>query len=172
MIRVDLSKCTGCKRCETACAFFHTKKVSNRLARIKVVNIYKSGIDGPVVCVQCQEQYCMECPANALYRGPLGQVMYSPHKCVQCGTCERQCPIGAIELFNETVYVCNLCEGNPQCVKVCTEGAITYRPDEERPSLKDFKNTKNTKMNPSEKRYTYIETQGVAVRKKWRESHG
>lgn len=166
MIHVDLSKCTGCRRCETACAFFHTGKVSNWLARIKVVHQYETGIDGPVACVQCKEQYCMVCPVNALTIGPLGQVVHSPTVCVLCGTCEDTCPIGALEVFDGLVYVCDLCGGRPQCVRACTEGAITYT--DERPSLTM---KPEIKMNPSQKRYTYIRTQGEPLRQKWKENH-
>jgi len=56
MIRVDLSRCTGCRRCEAACAFFHTGRINPELARLKVVHLYETGIDGPVVCQQCEER--------------------------------------------------------------------------------------------------------------------
>lgn len=169
MIRVDVSKCTGCRRCETACAFFHTGKVSNRLARIKVVNLYESGIDGPVVCAQCKERYCMDCPVNALTIGSEGQIVYSPTGCVLCGTCETHCPIGAIEVFNECVYVCDLCGGRPKCVEACTEGAITYDPDGD-VSLEGLE--KPEKMSPDQKRHNYIRTQGEELRRTWREERG
>jgi len=165
MIRVDVSKCTGCRRCETVCAFFHTGKVSNRLARIKVVNLYESGIDGPVVCAQCKERYCMDCPVNALTIGSVGQIIYSPTGCVLCGTCETQCPIGAIEVFNECVYVCDLCGGRPKCVEACTEGAITYDPDGDM-SLEGLERAE--KMNPDQKRHNYVRKQGEELRKTWR----
>ena len=66
MIQVDLYKCTGCRRCEAACAFFHTGRINPSLARIKVTLLYESGLDGPVVCQQCQERYCLKCPEEAL----------------------------------------------------------------------------------------------------------
>ena len=69
-IEVDLNVCTGCKKCEVACAFFHTGRVGNRLARIKVLNLYEIGIDGPVVCLQCEEKFCLQCPVGALSLGP------------------------------------------------------------------------------------------------------
>jgi Fe-S-cluster-containing hydrogenase component 2 len=164
MICVDMEKCTGCRRCEIACAFFHTGRVSRLLARIKVVTCY-DGIDSPVVCVQCKEQYCLECPANALSVGELGQIVSSPTVCTNCGACERLCPIGALELVDGLVYVCDLCGGRPQCVKACTESAIVYDPDGERPSL-----DRGEPMNPDKKRYTYVKMQGSTLRKKWRET--
>jgi ferredoxin len=66
--------------------------------------------------------------------------------------------------------VCDLCGGRPQCVEACTEGALIYDPDGERPSLAAF--TKTKKMNASEKRWNYIKIMGWPTREKWRESHG
>lgn len=168
MIRVDISKCTGCKRCEAVCAFFHTGRISNRLARIKVLNLYDIGIDAPTVCVQCSERYCMQCPSNALTLGRFGQVIASPTLCTSCGTCEKNCPIGAVELFNDLVYVCDLCGGEPKCIEACTEGAIIRDDHEvERISLSVFKQeTKD--MNPSQKRHVYLRALSSDLRNKWR----
>ena len=167
MIEVDISKCTGCKRCEAVCAFFRTGKINNRLARIKVMNLYEIGIDGPVVCNQCKERYCMCCPDDALSMGSLSQVIISPTLCTLCAACEQACPIGAIEIFDDLVYVCDLCGGRPKCVEACTEGAITYEAEgAEYPSLAFFKKETNN-MNPSQKRHFYIKRQGSEVRKKW-----
>lgn len=171
MIRVDVSKCTGCKQCESVCAFFHTGRVNNHLSRIKVMNLYETGIDGPVVCNQCTERYCMKCPENALTIGKFGEVIVSPTMCILCGTCEKNCPIGALEIFNEIVYVCDLCGGNPKCVKACTEGAITWDKDvSEQISLEELKK-QTKKMNPSQKRYFCINKLGSEVRKKWRRAN-
>jgi len=156
MIQVDISKCTGCHRCETACAFFHTGRINNRLARIKVMNLYETGTDGPVLCVQCEEHYCLRCPENAMGFGDQGQIIISPGNCTSCGVCEKACPIGAIEIFNKRVFVCDLCGGKPKCVEACTEGAIVYVPNAaEHPSLAAI-NRETKKMNPSEKRRHYL----------------
>ncbi len=167
MINVDLTKCTGCRRCEVACAFFHTGKVNRHLSRIKVLNLYETGIDGPVVCVQCQERYCMRCPSDALSIGKLGQVVASPTVCTLCGSCEKSCPIGANEIFDDIVYVCALCGGKPKCVEACTEQAIVFDENGERPSLAEIKE-KTKKMNPSQKRQFYLYRLGMEVRKRWR----
>lgn len=172
MLTVDLSKCTGCKRCECACAFFRTSRISNRMARIKVVNLYEIGIDGPVACGQCEERYCDCCPSSAISKGAQGEVVVSPTLCGLCGACEKACPIGAIEIFDELVYVCDLCGGRPKCVEVCTEGAISATGGEGggRPSVAMFKK-KALGMNAAEKRALYVKTMGAEVRKRWGKTH-
>jgi carbon-monoxide dehydrogenase iron sulfur subunit len=168
VIQVDISKCTGCRRCETACTFFHTGRVNHHMARMKVLHLYEMGIDGPVVCQQCLERYCMVCPVNALTVGKLGQVVVSPTICTLCGACEKACPMGAVTKFNDIVFVCDLCGGNPRCVEACTEGALTFDPDHEtHPSFTVLK-TETHKMNPSEKRHHYIMKKALEVRKLWR----
>jgi len=169
MIKVDISKCTGCRKCETVCAFFHSGKVNHRLARMKVLNLYETGLDGPLACVQCQERYCLSCPENAITIGTYGQIIVSQTRCTLCGICEKACPIGSVEIFNEIVVVCDLCGGRPKCVEACTEGAIAYEPEEkEGPSLAAFKK-QTKKMNPSQKRHYYLQTLGSKLREIWRQ---
>ncbi len=167
MIKVDLSKCTGCRRCEAACAFFHTGRINPLLARIKVIHLYESGIDGPVVCQQCLERYCLKCPENALSLGPQGEVICSPTVCNLCGVCEKACPIGAIEIFSEFVYVCDLCGGDPKCIPACTEGALRFDPDEkDRVSLAEVK--KETQgQTPVQKREFFLRKTGRKLREGW-----
>ncbi len=168
MIRVDINKCTGCRKCETACAFFRSGKINHRLARIKVLNLYEIGVDGPVACIQCKEQYCLCCPDDAIGVGPLGQLIVSPTSCTLCSACEKACPIGAIDIFKDFVYVCDLCGGKPRCVGVCTEGAISFELEvKEHTSLDAFKK-ETKKMNPSQKRQHYLKKISSEVRKRWR----
>lgn len=172
MIKVNWEKCTGCRRCEVACAFFHTGRVNRQKSRIKVLNLYELGLDGPVVCNQCQERFCMRCPDNALSLGKDGQVIVSPTVCTLCEICEKLCPIGAIEIYDDIVYVCDLCGGKPKCIDVCSEGAIEYVqvPQIQKPSLAEvFKKTK--RKNASQKRHWFLKAQGLTVRKKWGARH-
>jgi Fe-S-cluster-containing hydrogenase component 2 len=91
--------------------------------------------------------------------------------CHICGACETNCPIGAIELFEDIVYVCDLCDGQPRCVEACTEGALTWYPERiDGPSL-DGEKEATKKLNPSQKRKRYLDKQGEALRKQWRKVH-
>lgn len=168
MIKVDITKCTGCRKCETACAFFHSGKINHELARMKVLNLYEIGVDGPVACIQCKEQYCLCCPDDALRVGPLGQLIVSPTACTLCSACEKSCPIGAIDIFDDFVYVCDLCGGKPRCVEACTEGVLSFDPGEkEHLSLAAHKK-ETKKMNPSQKKQRYLRKICSEIRKKWR----
>jgi Fe-S-cluster-containing dehydrogenase component len=74
--------------------------------------------------------------------------------------------MGALEIFNKFVYVCDLCGGKPKCVDACTEGAIVYEPESiEHVSLEKIKK-ETAKMNPSEKRRFYTQTIGLKRRKR------
>ncbi len=166
MIQVDLSRCTGCRRCEAACAFFHTGRINPELSRLKVVHLYESGVDGPVVCQQCKERYCMVCPEDALSRGDHGEVVCSPTVCTLCGACEKACPIGAVTQFQGFVYICDLCGGDPKCVKACTEGVLRFEGGEQ-PSFRDIhKETRG--LNPQERRHLYISRLGQKLRATWK----
>jgi Fe-S-cluster-containing hydrogenase component 2 len=149
------------------CSFFHSGKIGRSGARIKVVKIEDIGIDYPVVCQQCQERYCTKCPEKAIRVDSLGQVIVSPTLCTACGTCEILCPIGAIELFEEIPLVCDLCGGDPRCVKACTLDAIHYDPEVTGAiSLKDFKKSSRG-LNPEEKRLRYVIALSQELRDRW-----
>jgi heterodisulfide reductase subunit A-like polyferredoxin len=36
----------------------------------------------------------------------------------------ESCPFNALSILGEKAFHCNLCKGDPQCVKFCTLGAI------------------------------------------------
>jgi Fe-S-cluster-containing hydrogenase component 2 len=125
------------------------------------------GIDSPVVCQHCRERYCVKCPESAIQVGPLGQIIVSPTLCTVCGTCEKLCPIGAIELYNEIPYVCDLCGGNPRCVKECNLGAIWFDPQaSETVSLEEFRK-ESRGLSPQKRRVSFVLKSTRALRDKW-----
>ncbi len=157
--------------CETACSFFHTGSTNRNMSRINIIQLYEKGIDAPTVCLQCKDRFCSDCPENAIAIGDLGQVIVSPTSCSLCNKCVKNCPIGAIHKFNEFIYVCDLCGGNPRCVQACTEGAISFLPKEmNKTLLKPFKKDSKGK-NVSEKRVAFVEKTGKKVRNDRREQN-
>jgi len=172
MIEVDPSRCSGCRACEVACSFFHSGSVGRRTSRIHVVNIYETGVDAPVTCVQCAERFCLRCPEQALRIGALGQMVFSPARCAACGKCARRCPIGAIELTGDVVYVCDLCGGTPRCVEACDLGALRLVRGTREPISLGDRRDRAKGLNPSERRRAYVEQRTVALRRSWRPADG
>ena len=122
-------KCTGCKLCEMACALYHHGEVNPLLSYIQV---HRKGvtIDLPLACTQgadCGEDFCMEvCPVGAITRDPSGVVVIDQETCIGCRICYQRCPMKVIQMIDGKAYKCDLCGGDPQCVKVCTAGAIEF----------------------------------------------
>ena len=82
----------------------------------------------PVVCNQCENAYCANvCPTGAINRDEeTGALEIDREKCVGCGLCGRYCPIDMAKVdpdLKKTVK-CDLCGGDPLCVKVCPTGAL------------------------------------------------
>jgi Fe-S-cluster-containing hydrogenase component 2 len=168
MIRVDLSRCTGCRSCEAACSFFHTGAVLRDVARIRVTHLYALGVDGPVTCVQCKERYCLSCSEKALRIGPGGQVIASPSLCTACKKCAKACPIGAVEVHRGVAHVCDLCGGAPRCVEACTEGALFYNEGGAETVSLEAVARGAKRLNPSEKRRRFVAEKGEILRRSWR----
>jgi len=131
-------RCTGCRVCEAVCSEFHEKAFQPSKARIQVLSFDESVQDIPIVCQQCADAPCLEaCPQDALSRERnTGAVVLDPELCIQCGSCVSACVVGlekipveeklAIRLDTDTQLPlkCDLCMGNPQCVKFCPTEAL------------------------------------------------
>jgi len=120
----DYIRCTGCRRCEIACSLYHENKIWPEASRVRVFMPFP-GVEVPHLCAQCDDYPCVEsCPVKALsVDGRTGAVMVDEDKCISCGNCIEACPGKVPYLHPETnkAVICDLCGGNPECVKVCTE---------------------------------------------------
>ena len=62
----DYLKCTGCRRCEIACALHHENKIWPKASKIRVFMLVP-GVEIPHFCTQCTVYPCVKaCSHNAL----------------------------------------------------------------------------------------------------------
>jgi len=130
MLNVDYSKCTGCRTCEMVCSLIKEGKCNPLLSRNRVIKFEAKGISIPTTCANCGKPYCMlVCPVNAIsINAETAAVVVDETKCVGCRACAAVCPLGQASYHPErkVAIKCDLCEGDPQCVKFCPSGAISY----------------------------------------------
>lgn len=120
-----LSRCSGCRKCEIACSLYHEKRIWPEASRIRVFMLVP-GVEFPHFCAQCEDYPCVDaCPFEALsISDKTGAVLVKTDKCTGCGKCIDACPgrIPHVHPKEGYVLICDLCEGDPQCVQVCREG--------------------------------------------------
>jgi Fe-S-cluster-containing hydrogenase component 2 len=136
LIMVDYEKCHGCNSCTLACSFAKTKEFNPTRANLSIVFFPEEGdLTVPVVCQNCLEPVCMEvCPAQAIYRDEeTGAVVINENLCIGCKLCVMTCPIGGlwVDIKNNKIVKCDLCEGDPKCVKNCGFEALQFVEAEE-----------------------------------------
>ena len=134
IISVDEKKCVSCKICEIVCSLKKEGNLNPTRSRIRVYSLYPR-VDVPVVCRQCNDLPCRDaCEYDAISRNKENNsIIIDSTNCIGCGLCIEACPFQAIFLHPETnkAVTCDLCEGDPVCVKYCPTKAITYVPWEE-----------------------------------------
>ena len=163
IINVDPSKCTGCRLCELTCSVKNESIANPYLARIHVVKWEFECFEIPMVCRQCDNPYCASvCPVGAIYRdeGTLA-MMVDYDRCVGCRMCVLACPFGGMkyDARGKKVMKCNLCGGDPTCVKFCDTGAIEYIDADKI----DLKNQREYAARGYEMRKEYKESIGPEV---------
>ena len=121
----DLSKCSGCRKCEIACSLHHENKIWPEASRVRVFMLVP-GAEFPHLCTQCSNYPCVKsCPTKALcVNRKTGAVIVDEEKCVGCGRCIQCCPgrVPHLHPARKKVVICDLCGGDPVCAKVCQEG--------------------------------------------------
>jgi Fe-S-cluster-containing hydrogenase component 2 len=130
VLMIDYQKCTGCRQCEMICSVVHEGVSNPSRSRIKVMKWEAEGLYIPMSCQQCEDAPCMNvCPVNAISRDEdIDFVTVDYDVCIGCRTCVAVCPFGAMnfDVIDKKVSKCDLCGGDPQCVRFCEVKAVDY----------------------------------------------
>lgn len=125
MIAFDAPRCVHCRICEAVCSFRWVGAVQLSVSAIQLQRQERYGTVAALVCDQCSESHCTEaCPTGALYRQG-GVVRFNQEECTACLACVEACPKVHFHEPTGQVIICDLCEGNPLCVKWCPEKVLT-----------------------------------------------
>ena len=134
ILHVNPEKCIGCGLCEMACSWEKEKEFNPMKSRIRVVHMHPF-INLATTCRQCEDVSCVKaCPRNALVQsGKTGAILVDDEKCDGCKWCIEACRYGTVRYDPEktTVLICDLCEGDPKCLKSCPEEALGLVDSEE-----------------------------------------
>ena len=129
-LHIDYQKCTGCRLCELVCAVSHDGISNPARSRIRVMKWEAEGLYIPMSCQQCQDAPCMNvCPVKAISRDEqMGRISVDYDACIGCRSCVGVCPFGAMSFnaIDKQVFKCDLCDGDPQCVRFCEEKAVDF----------------------------------------------
>ncbi|MGD0236129.1 MAG: 4Fe-4S dicluster domain-containing protein [Syntrophorhabdales bacterium] len=155
VLAFDPHLCTGCMYCITACSTHNEGRTSLSAARLRMIRHEGHALTRArekdeliftlVMCRQCEDPVCSAvCPTGAITRdSSIGAMVIEREVCTGCGECTTSCPFGAISFSENSngearAFKCELCKGDPLCVKFCYAQALTYVPardvtDPERP---------------------------------------
>lgn len=142
--------CTGCRTCELTCVLSHEHLINPQLARnIVRTDVQQAHLTNVLYCQQCDDPKCLKaCPTGALHVDEAsGARVIDQDVCVGCQTCLNACIFAPVESrikYNpetSTCFKCDLCGGDPLCVKRCPLGASQLSWEEYtivRPGIDDY----------------------------------
>ena len=141
-ISVDLDLCSGCRSCMAVCSLDHTGDSNPEIAGIQVIGFLRKGnVIEAGTCLQCPKPKCLSaCPQSAIYVDKItGAKIIDSAKCTGCKLCIEACPnknkstyyydgVGLSPIrYNaekNICFKCDLCRGDPLCVKTCPLNAL------------------------------------------------
>ncbi|RMF86320.1 MAG: 4Fe-4S dicluster domain-containing protein [Nitrospinota bacterium] len=123
-------RCTACRMCELACSMEHEGVFDPSRSRIQVEIFLDEAFYLPMACYHCDDYPCGQvCPTEAIVKDrETGWITVIDEKCIGCKMCMQACPFGVMG-YATTVGVaqnCDLCEGDPECVKFCAPQALEF----------------------------------------------
>jgi formate dehydrogenase iron-sulfur subunit len=153
---IDLSRCIGCKACQSACMEwndlrdevgtsdgFYTNPADLTDQSWTLMRFTETEIDGKFNwlilkdgCLHCADPGCLKaCPApGAIVQYSNGIVDFHQEQCIGCGYCTAGCPFNIPRLSKKDgkAYKCTLCSDRvgvglePACVKSCPTQALSF----------------------------------------------
>jgi Fe-S-cluster-containing hydrogenase component 2 len=125
--------CSGCRTCELVCSLNKEGVINPELSRIQwSKDIFGGQITSVYPCKQCDGPEClMACPTGALHIDSNTRARVIDEEiCVGCQLCLNACPLTPHRIkFNVSkniCFKCDLCGGEPKCVKYCPTGALSF----------------------------------------------
>lgn len=124
--------CTGCQTCALACVLTHEGFINPKMGRNTVKTDVQVGyVTDVMYCQQCDDPKCLKaCQTGALHVDETtGARVINQDTCVGCQDCLNACifaPMSSRIKYNaetKKCYKCDLCGGEPACVKYCPMGA-------------------------------------------------
>ena len=123
-LKIDISKCNGCRACEVICSSFHaTPKYSSNNPERSRIRVTREPLRDVYVPVYAGEYTVAECAGRDKY-------IIDGKEYDECAFCRASCP--SRDLFREPdsglPLKCDMCEGEdePLCVKWCHADALIY----------------------------------------------
>ena len=118
-LKINYTKCSGCRQCEIACSMRHLKdSINPKRSRIWIYNdgnLFIPVIAGPYIEKECKAKQIINIAG------------YDIDLCILC---RASCPAKSVfkEPGNNIPLKCDFCgePPNPQCVQVCMSNAITF----------------------------------------------
>jgi len=139
VVVVDPDKCTGCGSCEVVCSLSHDGVIDPKRSRIRAIKDWRKPGTGiaaeffPAACQQCAVPKCaMACPPGAITADPKTNArIINEELCTGCRKCIEACPYTPPRIYFDELtmkaFKCDLCGGDPMCVKVCNSGALKFQ---------------------------------------------
>ena len=148
VLSFDPHLCTGCMYCMTACSTYNEGMSGLSVARLRMIRheghaLTRTQEKDELIftlagCRQCEDPVCSAvCPTGAITRdGSIGAMVIDREVCTGCRERMTSCPFGAIWFGEDSngqtrAFKCELCKGDPLCVKFCHAQALQYGPARE-----------------------------------------
>jgi anaerobic carbon-monoxide dehydrogenase iron sulfur subunit len=120
-VDVDKEKCTGCLLCEITCSLLHHGVVQREASAIQVrLGDLDQEFHQPVVCRQCKKMLCLKTEGKEFDEKLKKEFIWEDKNKRSEG-----CAFKALFLYHQNLIHCDLCQGEPECIKSCPTGALT-----------------------------------------------